>query len=303
MKESSAKQNEKESTWGFEVPRPDLRRISIDLRPNIHQQGNYSHTFRPSPGLDERPELQQLPPNYIIPFVSETPGRYRYHGGPIVDKSSCKWRATYLTRACGEIIGIEALNLPLPTHMSKIVRSVAVMASPRTCQSAIWIGPRLLLSTLHLQDWIQGYPSDVQCEHVRRSGMSFAVESEICSQFLSLESSKVQLVQFNTRAEIGIFKLQDGYLSSPDWVDIDWLMEGDEASSLNEGCQAACIAYNGRVTRQDEKEIKKQAWSRLQQNLPKSAFSVSFHRIVQKRQSLSFRSLPKSILKSSQSPR
>ena len=168
-------------------------------------------------------------------------------------------------------------NIPMPFNMSQIVKSVAVMSSAYMTQTAIWIGPRLLLSTLHLRHWIQGLPSNEECELVRQSGQTFDVETEICSQVLSAHSPKVQLVEFSAEDDIGIFKLQGGYSPRSDWVSPDWLMERDEAyrQNLMAGRKVACVAYNGKIKEGDARRIKDEAAIQLQKTFQQSAFLVS----------------------------
>ena len=143
-------------------------------------------------------------------------------------------------------------------------------------QTAIWIGPRLLLSTLHLYQWVQGLPSDEECELVRKKGLTFDVESEICSQVLSLHSPKVQLVEFSAKDDIGIFKLQENYPPRSEWVNIEWLMDRDEAYKLElkAGCKVACVAFNSKMTGEDRRNIKDEAARQLHQKAPKFALSV-----------------------------
>ena len=161
--------------------------------------------------------------------------------------------------------------------MSQIVKSVAVMSSAHMSQTAIWVGPRLLLSTLHLHHWVQGLPSNEECDLVRKSGQTFDVESEICSQVLSVHSPKVQLLEFSVKDDIAIFKLQDCYPPTSDWVNPDWLMERDDAykQDLNAGRKVACVAYNGKISEGDERKIKDEVASQLQKKLQQLAFSVS----------------------------
>ena len=242
MDEATPNRSESKSDWSFYAPQPNLVKISVSLPSKDGQEGYYGATFT---------------------------------------KTSVNWRENLCTRASGDIIGIEALNFPLPANISRIVRSVAIMSSPRMTQSAVWIGPRLLLSTLLLYRWPNNHPTDHECEDLRQKPMSLSVETEICSQVLSSASPKVKLVQYSTSADLGIFKLQDGYPSRPDWVDIDWLMDGNEAYGFKKGCKAACVAYNGRMNEQDAKEAKRLALSQSHQDIGISASSVSFDRILQ----------------------
>jgi len=205
--------------------------------------------------------------------------RDKYFGGPIMDKSVLKWQETHYTRACGDVIGTPESKIPLPFNMSQIVKSVAVMSSAHMTQTAIWIGPRLLLSTLHFHHWVQGLPSNEECDLVRKTGQTFDVETEICSQFLSVHLPKVQLLEFSVEDDIGIFKLQDRYPPRSDWVNPDWLMERDDAyrQDLNAGRKVACVVYNGKISEGDTRKIKDEAAIQLQKNLQQFAFSVSLY--------------------------
>ena len=162
--------------------------------------------------------------------------------------------------------------------MSQIVKSVAVMSSANMTQTAIWIGPRLLLSTLHFHHWIQGLPSNEECELVRKTGQTFDVETEIRSEILSVHSPKVQLLEFSAENDIGIFKLQDRYPPRSDWASPDWLMERDDAfrQDLSAGQKVACVAYNGKISEGDARRIKDEAAIQLQKTLQESAYLVSF---------------------------
>ena len=196
----------------------------------------------------------------------------KYFGGPILDKSILKWRQTHYTRACGDVIGTQESNILLPLNMSPIVKTVAIMSSAHMTQTATWIRPRLLLSTLHLHHWVQGLPSNEECELVRNTGQTFDVETEYCSQVLSVQSPKVQLLELSAEDDIGIFKLQDRYPPRSDWVSPDWLMERDNAYGQDlKGRKVACIAYNGRISEGDTRKIKDEAAIQLQKNLPQSA--------------------------------
>ena len=167
--------------------------------------------------------------------------------------------------------------------MSQIVKSVAVMSSTQMTQTAIWVGPRVLLSALHLYHWVQGVPSTEECDLVRKTGQVFNVESEICSQVLSSHSPKVQLVEFSIEDDIGIFKLQDCYPPRPDWVDPDWLLDRDDAyiKKLSAGRKVACVGYSGKISEEDAKKIKNEAAIKLQENLQQSAFSVSLGELLE----------------------
>lgn len=102
------------------------------------------------------------------------------------------------------MIGATESELPVLFNMSQVVRSVAVMRSNTKTQSAVYIGPRLLLSALLFHDWFKREPKRGECQAVIESNQTIAVESEICSQVLSQHSLKVRLVSFDTENDVGI---------------------------------------------------------------------------------------------------
>jgi hypothetical protein len=114
-------------------------------------------------------------------------------------------------------------------------------------QSGLWISPRVFVSTLHFHHWIQGTPSTEKCELIHKSGQLFVVGSETCSQIISQFSSKVQLIDFSTKDDLGVFKLQDQYPLQIDHVNPDWLLDRDELykRDLKPGRKVACIGYKG----------------------------------------------------------
>ena len=116
-------------------------------------------------------------------------------------------------------------------------------------------------------------PSDEERELVRKNGLTFDVESEVCSQVLSLHSPKVQLLEFSAKDDIGIYELQDNYPSRSTWMNLEWLIERDDVYRLDLKARrkVACVAYNGKVTEEDTRDIRDEAARQLQE----SAFSVS----------------------------
>lgn len=156
---------------------------------------------------------------------------------------------------------------------------MAVMSSKVMTQSAIWIGPRLLLSTLRFRHWIKGQPTHEGCDLVRKTNETFSVESEICSLVLSEFSPKVQLIEYSAEHGIGIYRLQDHYSSRTEYGDPDWLVECDEDfnANLENGQNAACVGYNDKISPEDSQEVMKQAAIRLQIIMPQLATQVSFH--------------------------
>ena len=172
---------------------------------------------------------------------------------------------------------MSGMDLPMPPNIETIVKSVAVMSSREMTQTAFWIGPRLLVSTLHMHSWVQGKPSDVECEFVREQGELYNVETETSSQLLSEESPKVQLIKYSTAHDLGIFRLHEQHPPRKEWIEIEWLMEGDEAHKQNlvAGQTVACIVFNGEMSPNDESAVKAAAFDYLKHNFPAIASQVS----------------------------
>ena len=165
----------------------------------------------------------------------------------------------------------------MPPNIETIVKSIAVMSSREKTQTAFWIGPRLLVSTLHMHSWIQGKPSDDECELIRKKGIFYNVETEISSQLLSEVSPKVQLIDYSTVHDLGIFRLHEQHPPRKEWIEVEWLMEGDEAYKRNliAGQTVACIVFNGKIYPNDESAIKTAGFDYLKHNFPAIASQVS----------------------------
>lgn len=168
--------------------------------------------------------------------------------------------------------------MSLPFNFSQIIKATAVMSSQSKSQSAIWISPRLLLSTLHLYDWNRDDPSFEECERLRIDGETFSVENEISSQVLSKYLPKVQLVRFDVERDIGIFKLQDQFSSSSAFANPDWILEYDQLDNPElKGAKVACIGYSSKISETDARNVQYAAWIQLQQNIQGLVLSVSLH--------------------------
>ena len=123
-------------------------------------------------------------------------------------------------------------------------------------QTAIWVGPRLLLSALHFRHWIQDQPSREECELVRDIGQKFSVESEISSQVLSEFSPKVKLIEFSAEHDIGLYRLLDDYPARTEYLDPNWLIECDEAhGAYPDRLNVACVGYNSKISSEDAVEV------------------------------------------------
>ena len=164
--------------------------------------------------------------------------------------------------------------------MGTFVKAVCAMSGKYMTQSGLWVGPRLLLSTLHIHTFVQGIPSRGECELIRQSGQTFDVESEISSQVLSTHSPKVQLLDFSAEDDIGIFRLQDSFTPRENFVDPEWLMERNEVynNHLPPGSNVGCLGYNSRISDDDKRRVTEIAASKLQLELHQFAAMVRFYR-------------------------
>jgi hypothetical protein len=128
--------------------------------------------------------------------------------------------------------------------------------------------------TLHFHDWIGTFASLSECEQFKQAGVVFPVESEISRQVLTQYSPRVQLVAFNIDNDMGLFRLQDHYPDQSNFIDINWLLERDDAFSdqLPVGSKAACCGYSAAVSAQETREIQDQAAHHLSR-IPLSAVS------------------------------
>ena len=165
------------------------------------------------------------------------------------------------------MVGARESQIPLPSNMDVIVRSTCVMSSPSKMQSGFWIGPRMLLSTLHFENWNQDFPTVNECEQFRQNRISIAVETEITNSILSKYSPRVHLIAFDVDNDVGLFQLQDGFPDQPHHVNVDWIMDGDNAwqSQLPTGTKAACCGFNGSISELHSKMVQDQAAHHLSQ--------------------------------------
>ena len=198
-----------------------------------------------------------------------------------MDRNTFDWRGNHYTRASGEIVGY---NSPVPGNMANIIRSVAVMAGPQMSQSAVWVGPRLLLSTLHISSWFNGpdKPTTQELEAIRTQGYEFRVENEISSQLLSDSSVKVRLCDFSIADDIGLFKLTENFPSRNEWVSPSFLIERDELHFryITSQRPVACVGYNGRVNDNDVQLIKDAVVSQLQGQVNLNALQASHLQVL-----------------------
>lgn len=89
-------------------------------------------------------------------------------------------------------------------------------------------------------------PQSTNCEQFRQRGVSLTVESENSQTILGEYSPRLQLIAFDVDHDVGLFKLQDRYPDQRDFVNIDWLMERDDAyfNDLPVGAKVACCGFS-----------------------------------------------------------
>ena len=198
-----------------------------------------------------------------------------YFGGPIFDKLTSTWQATFYTRSNGDVVGAAESQIGLPFNMDTIVRSACSMKSVQKSQSGFWVGPRLILSTLHFHNWMGAFATNGEVEMFRQQGVSFAVENEVSQEIVGEFSPRVQLVAFDTDNDIGLFKLQDQYPNQTNYIDYNWLLDRDELCQLNipHSVKAACIGYSGKLSDEDARIVENEAAKQLGKALSQSVGS------------------------------
>ncbi|KAL8914845.1 MAG: hypothetical protein Q9171_000681 [Xanthocarpia ochracea] len=224
--------------------------------PSSSRQGEVPELFARK---ENQPPLQD---KNIKPFGSGfPPAKGTYFGGPIFDKSILRWRETLYTRSNGEVVGAVEQNVPLPANMGHIIRSVCAFGSRTKHQTAIWVGPRLLLTTLHFHDWFGDIPTDAELNTLLKSGTRFAVESEICSRLISAASPMVQMIDHDASNDLGLFRLADESPDRTEWVDPAWLADRDEIyeAEPTPGRIVACVGFSGSIHGDDANAVRKNA--------------------------------------------
>ncbi|KAL8916219.1 MAG: hypothetical protein Q9172_006399 [Xanthocarpia lactea] len=262
----------KHKTGHFQVARPELIKVNIDLRPPPLALG-----YGPPPSIipgnvflnraqaqqDKRRKNQPpLQDKNIKPFGSGfPPAKGTYFGGPIFDKSILQWRETLYTRSNGEVVGAVEQNVPLPANMGHIIRSVCAFGSRTKQQTAIWVGPRLLLTALHFHVWFGDVPTDDELNLLLKSRSRFAVESEICSRLISAASPMVQMIDHDASNDLGLFRLADEYPDRTEWIDPTWLADRDEIyeAEPTPGRIVACVGFSGSIHKDDADAVRKSA--------------------------------------------
>jgi hypothetical protein len=288
--------------WGFHDPQSELSKVVIDLRPKLrvypnqppgpHILSDNSLKFPPKHPIKQETGEESSSTVYIpeafrkenqkpLPvgkinyrFGGESIPMNKYYGGPILENTALRWRPVFLTRASGEVVGAAQSQIPLPPSMSQVVRGAGVMSSSHKIQSGLWVGPRLLISTLHLYHWHSGRPSDAELDIVVQAGRLFDVEQEISSEFLCEHSAKVQLIRYSREHDLGIFRLRDQDSSRTDWLDVDYLMERDEVEKLLHHRLVGCLGYSDKIDPADVIHIQEQARFQLHRILGPQAFEV-----------------------------
>lgn len=119
-------------------------------------------------------------------------------------------------------------------------------------ESGIRVGPRLVISTLHMHSWINR-PSSQECDLLIQNKSTHLVDNETSLELTSEEgSSHFELIGYNVASDLGIFRLKDGFQPHPEWIDIDNLMEEDEVDTLiSPGQMVGCVGFNGPVAPED----------------------------------------------------
>lgn len=162
--------------------------------------------------------------------------------------------------------------------MDTIVRSAVHMTSTTGAQSGFWVGPRLILSTLHIKEWKGKIASYEECEALRKSGEWIYVESEITSKVIDMQHSPVvQLIEYDVEADIGLFRLMDQYPPAHDWVRTSWMWERKEMHEFKTPDREwiACVGYNGRLTRFQKDHMGREWGFNIRRERPDIADIVS----------------------------
>ena len=206
-----------------------------------------------------------------------------YFGGPIFDKLRWQWRNAFYARGNGDVLGALENAVPLPQNMSSVVRSTGAMSGSYASakrQSCIWVGPRLLISTLHFHPWVGEYPTVSECEIFKNAGTLFHVENEISMMLLGPYSVTVRLVSFSVDNDIGIFKLHDTFPDRPDYINYNCLIERDEVhqQGIRPGTKAACVGFSAAIPEKEASMIIQGATYELFRQVPHAPFPVSFYR-------------------------
>jgi hypothetical protein len=144
-------------------------------------------------------------------------------------------------------------GIKIESDIRHVINSTASLRSPYVTQSGVWVGPRLLISALHMQNWNKvDSPSDEECELLSQQKVRYQVENEISTECLSGDSALVELIKFDVKSDLGIFRLVDEYAPRQSWVEIDNLMERDDSHNLLvKGDVVGCIGFNGDIKSDD----------------------------------------------------
>lgn len=99
--------------------------------------------------------------------------------------------------------------------------------------------------------------------------MLIAVETEISREIIGDHSPRVQLIAFDIDNDVGLFKLHDSYADQKNFINIDWIMERDDAYStrLQFGVAAACCGYSESLSELQSEKIQLHAAQHLSQKL------------------------------------
>ena len=211
----------------------------------------------------------------IIPFAFdpfEGMGK-RYFGGPIIDTSNREWKNTFYTRSNGSVPGFKELGNPSPLNFERIVRSVAALQD-ESQQTALWIGPRHLISALHFQNFKSAPPYQYELDGFIGTGSNLEVESDISTVLLSDLSAKVILIAADGKNDLGLFELLPQFPPSKDWVELDWLMDRNEVKdSYFPGGRVACVGFSSSLELADINAVRQGAQDQLMAKCGSSAIA------------------------------
>ncbi|KAI9803507.1 MAG: hypothetical protein M1825_001850 [Sarcosagium campestre] len=175
-----------------------------------------------------------------------------YFGGPIFHKPSLSWTPTLYTNATGQIVGGGSTVFPEPHRILQTAVAATGSLSDGTgvFESGFWVAPNLFISALHMITWVMGHRNDVECKFFCNAGTTFYVEDEICSLLNCQESVRVELIRFDAKRDIGLFRTKtDEVRRAKKWVQVDNLLEEDEVqSTFSVGQEVLTVGFNSRFS-------------------------------------------------------
>lgn len=204
-----------------------------------------------------------------------------YFGGPLFNRTTSGWRNTLSVRSNGDVIGAKENRVPLPPNAALVMRSTGVMTgffNNASAQSCFWVGPRLLLSTLHFNKWTHTDPTTYECDGFLQNAIPLHVETEISTKLLGKLSPTVRLISFSVENDIGLFKLDDTFPDRQDYIDYHWLIERDELvqQDIAPRTKATCVGFSSEIAEAEAIDIGREVMQDLNRQIPQAAVSVSF---------------------------